>query len=61
VELGGLSFRLRDLGSDIAFEKGRVELRNDGINLVNLEARVDGQGRLVIGGGGRPGGSPCAG
>jgi hypothetical protein len=36
-------------------EKGRVELRNDGINLTDLQARVDGQGRLVIGGGGTPG------
>ena len=55
LELGGLTFRLRDLGRDIAVEKGRVELRNDGINLVDLQARVDGQGRLVIGGGGSPG------
>jgi autotransporter translocation and assembly factor TamB len=55
LELGGLNFRLRDLGREIAVERGRVELRNDGINLVDLQARVDGQGRLVIGGGGEPG------
>jgi autotransporter translocation and assembly factor TamB len=55
VDLAGLSFRLRDLGRDIVLQRGRIELDNAGVNLVNVEARVDGQGRLVIGGGGTPG------
>ncbi len=55
LELGGLSFRLRDLGRDIAFEKGRVELRNDGINLKSGRRGWTARGGLVIGGGGSPG------
>jgi autotransporter translocation and assembly factor TamB len=56
VDLGGLTFRVRDLGQELAFERGRVSLRQDALLLNNIEARVDGQGRLLIAGkGGAPG------
>jgi hypothetical protein len=49
VDLTGLSFRLRDLGRDLAMESGVIELRGMEISVKNLRARVDGQGEFLVG------------
>jgi autotransporter translocation and assembly factor TamB len=49
IDLTGLSFRLRDLGRDIAMESGVIELAGMDVSISNLRARVDGQGEFVVG------------
>ena len=46
----GLAFRLRELGRELSFEGGEIALTSDRLTLQGVEARIDGYGRLVIGG-----------
>ncbi len=49
VDLKSLGFRLRELGRDVVFENGLVQLSNDALVVRGLTARIDGQGLLTVG------------
>jgi hypothetical protein len=49
LNLGGLNFRLRELGRDVALESGLVELSGQDIVIRNLRAKIDGQGEFLVG------------
>jgi autotransporter translocation and assembly factor TamB len=49
IDLKAMEFRLRDLGREIEVESGTVELTTQELLLRNIRARVDGQGRLLVG------------
>ena len=54
--LGTITFRLRDMGTQIEVQSGVVELSNSGALLRNVRVLVDDQGKLTIGAAGvRPG------
>jgi autotransporter translocation and assembly factor TamB len=49
LDLDNISFRLRDLGSEVQVESGIVEVSNDGVILHNVKVLYNDQGMLVIG------------
>ena len=49
LELGEITFRLRDTGTEVGIQSGAVELNNAGAVLHDVRVRVDDQGLLVIG------------
>ncbi|HEY0712983.1 MAG TPA: translocation/assembly module TamB domain-containing protein, partial [Polyangia bacterium] len=49
IDLSGLAFSLRDLGREVAFQSGRVDLTGMELTLTNLRATIDGQGEFVMG------------
>ncbi|HVV49425.1 MAG TPA: translocation/assembly module TamB domain-containing protein, partial [Polyangia bacterium] len=49
LDLDNLSFRLRDLGSEVQVQSGIVEISNEGVILHNVKVLFDDQGMLVIG------------
>ncbi|HEY0707233.1 MAG TPA: translocation/assembly module TamB domain-containing protein, partial [Polyangia bacterium] len=49
IELGGLAFSLRDLGREVAFQSGRIDLSGMELTLKDLRASIDGQGEVLIG------------
>ncbi|HEX3697366.1 MAG TPA: translocation/assembly module TamB domain-containing protein [Polyangia bacterium] len=49
LELGAITFRLRDTGTEVAVQSGAVELNNAGAVLHDVRVRLDDQGLLIIG------------
>jgi translocation and assembly module TamB len=49
LELGPLSFRLRDAGTEVEVQSGVVDLNNTGAVLHDVRVRLDDQGLLVVG------------
>jgi hypothetical protein len=49
LDLGAISFRLRDLGAEVQVQSGIVEISNGGMILHNVRASIGEQGVIVIG------------
>jgi hypothetical protein len=49
IDLAGLAFALRDVGREVAFQSGRVDLTGMELKLTDLRATIDGQGEFFVG------------